>query len=303
MFQSGTWPALKRGLANKFHHCILSIYRRVIGNYHGSSTCDSLISDSELIHSYNLVSPDTFLRHARLSLFGRLAVKAPDVLMSLVLDSSEFGWSLTVSKDLRWLTACEQFADCQGFSLVQWVGVVRDSPKRYKRFLNRFAKSPLANLCDKDEDVPRNVSKLGVAHECSMCDKSFASFQCLSLHMLKKHCVKNTWRHLVGYHTHCPVCLKHFWTRERLINHIRYRSRTCKYNMQLRGPIVTEEVACEIDALCAKQHCELGKLGKRRHFASEPAIRLSGPLLPIMLGPGIKASMHHPLGFGHNYCI
>ena len=119
--------------------------------------------------------------------------------------------------------------------------------------------------------------------------------------MFKKHGVKNIWRQYVGYHVHCPVCLKLFWSRERVLNHIRYRSKVCKHNLLLRGPIISEEDALIIDKAEALGHIKLAHSGRKRCAAVEPVLRLHGPLLPTILNPGTVTSGHHQLGRGHNY--
>ena len=139
------------------------------------------------------------------------------------------------------------------------------------------------------------------SHACDMCEKSIASFQQLSLHRFKVHGAKNCWRLYVGEDTHCRVCLKLLWNCERLINHIRYRSSICKYNVQLRGFRCSEEEAAVIDQRLSAEYVRLCGSGRRRHTAQEPVIRLQGPLLPVMIPEGSKTSPHRVLGVGHNH--
>ena len=136
--------------------------------------------------------------------------------------------------------------------------------------------------------------------DCSECGACFNTLQKLSLHLFKKHGIRNLWRRYVHEHTHCPVCLRSFWIRERLINHIRYRSVVCKHNVIFRGFRCTEDEACEVDESVKLEHVQLQKAGKRRHATCEPAIRLSGPLAPVLLPDNIKPSEHHALGHGQN---
>ena len=90
-------------------------------------------------------------------------------------------------------------------------------------------------------------------------------------------------------------------TRERLINHIRYKSVICKHNIILRGFACTEEEATTIDESLRIVHKQLQSRGRRRHFVDEPVIGLVGPLLPILIPDGVRLSNHHVLGFGHNH--
>ena len=62
----------------------------------------------------------------------------------------------------------------------------------------------------------------------------------------------------------------------------------------LKGP---EDIYIEL----FEAHRKLQSSGRRRHYAEEAVIRLSGPLLPIIVGDDVRKSSHHALGFGHNY--
>ena len=100
--------------------------------------------------------------------------------------------------------------------------------------------------------------------------------------------------------THCTVCLKEFHTRERALNHVRYRSAVCRANLLLRGPLILEtELSC-VEELEKLQNSALARAGKRRHHVCKPAVQLSGPLLPIVTVVEVRGN-HHPLGIGHSY--
>ena len=96
------------------------------------------------------------------------------------------------------------------------------------------------------------------------------------------------------------MCLKEFWTRERVLNHIKYRSKVCRLNLHLRGPCLSEQEADALDFACASSNVDLYRQGRRRHHVSKPSIRLPGPLLAVVL-PEDLLSEHHPLGVGRNY--
>ena len=146
-------------------------------------------------------------------------------------------------------------------------------------------------------DINKNPRESSIC-SCPECGKQYKSFQGLQLHRFKTHGVKNIYRRYVVESPHCTVCMKYFWTRERAVNHIRYRSKVCRNMLMLQQPFLSEEAANELDD-AAKLKCnDLGKKGLRRHHAVEPCFRLSGPLIPIIQ---LNPSGHHPLGRGHNH--
>ena len=140
-------------------------------------------------------------------------------------------------------------------------------------------------------------------HPCTMCEKSFPSLQMMTLHASEAHGVKNIYRQYVGPNWHCLVCMKMFWRRERVVNHIRYHSKVCRNHLLTKPPRLpyTSEQADAFDSGVAKDNRDLHHKGCRRHKAVLPCMQLQGPLLHITtLRPGTESS-HHPLGRGHNY--
>ena len=51
--------------------------------------------------------------------------------------------------------------------------------------------------------------------------------------------------------TYCTVCLLEFHERERRLNHVRYRSKTCRDNLLMRGPGLTGDEAEALDEACS----------------------------------------------------
>ena len=129
------------------------------------------------------------------------------------------------------------------------------------------------------------------------------------LHSLRQGCLGLFSKHgkcnMIGRYVHsnqyhCSVCLKLFWTRERLLNHVRYKSKVCQQNLLLRGPICSEEESLAADIECAEANTKLHSQSRRRHFAEEPVLQLSGPLQYEVLVTGTDSG-HHRLGQGHNH--
>ena len=194
----------------------------------------------------------------------------------------------------------ESFSKCAHFDVHEWIKFISDNPKSFKRGVSRYARTPLANVYDNELDPKHVVPVSHCVHACNMCDASFSTLQQFNLHVFKKHGVKNIMRLYINEHTHCSVCLKQFWSRPRLLNHIRYKSKVCKYNLILRGTLVSEEEATRQDVASASVRVALHKGGRRRHFAEDPVLQLQGPWLPIVPSPGMVISKPHRLGRGHN---
>ena len=89
--------------------------------------------------------------------------------------------------------------------------------------------------------------------------------------------------------------------RERVLNHIRYKSETCRHKLVIRysDKMWTDAEVTEMDENEAVGHSKSQATGKRRHHVEAPVIQLVGPLQPILLLG--NDSTHHPLGRGHRH--
>jgi len=310
-FQCSTWSELPASVYKRFHSCIMSLYRDVCGCYYGNPSGNKMVSDVDMLYNFPIMCPHTILRVARIQLFIRLVRKAPPVLMKLVSDMASLssGWTHSLLGDLRWLSLCPKFetiAGQLGDNSVNtdiydcWFAYARDNHKFMSREVKKFARTRIANIPPLD-DGKAGMTNLACDsnHECEICNLSFDTFQKMCLHKFKKHGVKNIWRLYIGSFTHCPVCLRQFWSRERLLNHVRYRSKVCKYNLQMRGPVCDAITADELDTAEADANAILYRGGKRRHVVIDPVMQLSGPVMPILQIGAVQTS--HRLGNGHNY--
>ena len=122
-------------------------------------------------------------------------------------------------------------------------------------------------------------------------------YQSFALHRFETHGIKHIVR---KYSTgsQCPICLIEWWTRERAINHVRYRKEVCKRNLLLHAPELTAAEADELDMQDARLYRNFTEQGKRRHIAERPCMQAEGPFVHIILDPA-RMSVHHPLGMAH----
>ena len=102
--------------------------------------------------------------------------------------------------------------------------------------------------------------------------------------MFKHHGIKDIIRTYVSG-TRCPICLKEFWQREVLLNHVKRGRTPCKRQVLLRGPVLSlsqaDELDLELRSFYQKQH----RRGLRRHAVETPCIRVHGPKMRFIVGP------------------
>ena len=159
--------------------------------------------------------------------------------------------------------------------------------------------SPLANQVERWATT-KALKSIATSFECSACSRRFDTRQKYSVHLFKVHHIKSIERKYVNT-THCPICMIEFWTRERILNHLRYKSQVCRQNLLLRGPLLSD---CEADSLDRDELVDsirpLSVQLLRRHHTLKPCFRLPGPLPHTIIDPA-TTSDHHSLGIGRQY--
>ena len=293
-----TWPFLRDTQARIFHGAVMNMYRRATGQLYDSHLATfSTIGDEDMVYQHDLITPDNVRKGARLLLLARLVGKDVSILLDVVVALQHFKgtWSSAVLQDLLLLAQCGVFPTMLNVNdLVEWVTFARSLGKKFYYHINKHFSHSFTNVC-----LPKHVStQRHLTICCAPCGLSFATIQAHALHNFKVHRIKNILRQYVGAEVHCTVCLKLFWTRERLINvHLR-RSRICNAMLVLGPPTYSAEQADEFDSADKLRHTALQRQGQRRHKAVEPCVQLQGPLQPII---NMRESKHHPLGYGHTY--
>jgi hypothetical protein len=238
------------------------------------------------------------LRMTRLLVFVRIVAKMPPFLLELASAqaSCKKGWACSLLSDLKWMCSSSHFSEAVDWNLPGWVENIKVSPRAAANKIRHFCKSPFANICTQWA-VSRTLQIFAQPIECSICGRISKSLQSHMLHMFRKHGTKCTFRRCVPC-IHCLVCLREFWPRERCLNHAK-KSKVCRYNLIMRGPILSQDEADALDQACLSRNRELHAAGRRRHTVDKSSLRLPGPLEPILLMQS-QVGRHHPLGMGHN---
>ena len=116
--------------------------------------------------------------------------------------------------------------------------------------------------------------------------------------MFKKHGLKSVERCYVQT-TYCPVCMIEFKNRERVLNHIRYRSEVCRENLLMGPPCITHEQADVLDLAEKDMIKSYLNKGHSRSYAEKSCVQMYGPFSDIVIDPDME-SKHHPLGKGRH---
>ena len=202
-------------------------------------------------------------------------------------------WVEAVSHDMSVVSGVDAKYSCELSKLCQCFQNL-GSPKPFKKLLI----SPILSM-----DVPpeKELKAPDQDFQCYICNKQFYSLQSFSLHQFKAHGIRNLCRQYVAGSV-CPLCLVNFHTRERLLNHVRYRSIICRKYVMKGPPPLSMEEADQLDADDRLKMRQLRSAGNRKHSATRDdgvCHRAHGPLLHNIDVP--NPSTHHPFGKGRNY--
>ena len=102
---------------------------------------------------------------------------------------------------------------------------------------------------DKDLDPEKigfNLNSDSQVYQCEICGQVELTLKDINTHRFLEHIIKDVCELYVDTST-CPVCLVCFHTRERVLNHIRYKSSKCRNLIFDRGPILTKQQADDIN--------------------------------------------------------
>ena len=255
----------------------------------------------------------TIIRLARIQLLIKVLKKSPPFVIDLLEDTSiaQVGWSSAVKTDLAWLclspkygTASCRFDNedtpvkCCNMSFSQWCRYLSLDLRGHSNSIKKWCATPVANIVAAWASTPA-LNMVAEPTYCDRCSVSFDSKQKLYLHMFKKHQIKHPVRRYVDG-THCTICMKEFWSRERLLNHLKYKSDVCRLSLMTKNPILTEVEAVALDDAECGVNIALAKSGRRRHFVQKPCVQLHGPFVVCMMFDA-DGGGHHPLGAGRQF--
>ena len=244
---------------------------------------DLPLSDSEVIDQYNLMCPLTIIRCARLALFARLVNKRPKSIVEVLSVASQVcstGWCSDVVKDLVWLSIDSSGPVQNHHSwLINYYHDMCELPEGIlTKHVKKFCQLPFANLAEQWA-ITRTLVSMNSMSQCGVCNMVFKSHQSKTLHEFKAHGVKDPVR-CYAPTTTCVCCMRNFWTRPRIVNHLK-KSSFCRLNLQMRfAPFITSEECDHLEDIERPDLNVFTASGKRMHFANRaPCMRMPGPLI------------------------
>ena len=186
-------------------------------------------------------------------------------------------WAHSVLEDFKFMArsgASDTLAKGANFTTLQeWSFLVTTVGRRMYKVIAQISMHPLINSINgncayRDIDIEAQGTP-GFSCEHAGCHAIFYTHQARALHAFRMHGTKNPHRLRVGREVFCLVCLKHFGSRERVINHLR-RCKTCNLQSAISNPRITVEESIEIDKEEAEQFRSLQHKGCLLYTSPSP---------------------------------
>ena len=295
-----TWPRLSVRHYKRLDAFVMKCYRGLAGMRHFAEQ-DERSTNRAVRRAIMQPCTAVILRQARLRYLRRLLVSGPNPLLVLLVQEDAAcadGWWEQVRDDLRELQKffkgkLERMPE-PSCDLQPWIDFVKGSQGRWHSLLKQYVEKTvwhevlMEDLQEWECGYRANLRRLrlpvegiggGEEHgeacrdrpfQCGTCAYRAASGWQLRLHESRKHGCYSLLRRYMFTGGFCHACLRDFHDRNRLRQHLQYRSDTCLYHLQATmWPLSGEDIR-EAEKMPPPQE-RPHRLPWRQHF---------GPLMP-----------------------
>ena len=244
-FAAGAWPKLSRSAHRALLVCYHSTIRVALGCHHRGDFTD--LTNDELLAKHQLPTCEVQLRQSRLLHYRHLVLTGPEILTQLLRNEDRAingSWLCMLREDVCWMQHHVQggtlalqldFDWPQAAAFVishqaRWTSWVRKAVSAAivqhamihnlqgwrKRLASEFATAGITGV------MPSQALPIPAVCDfvCDQCSKAFPSSSQLGVH---KHNVHNYVAIAARYcyATHCPVCLREYYSTAKLQAHLR----------------------------------------------------------------------------------
>ena len=186
--------------------------------------------------------------------------------------------------DIQWLVAAAEpkdhgLPDPAAHTLDLWLDFAASHRATWRTWIRNAVQSSATRDHDLlESSVLEEFERVGCHFECESCSRVFTSLRGLNSHKAKEHAYRHPSRALVAGSV-CPSCLMDFWSRPRLIHHLRLaHGQKCLRALSVwRRPLDAADQV-ELDQADERFRVQQRRLGRAMLWADKPAFRRPGPL-------------------------
>ena len=295
LFSAAVWPTLPARQMARLHMVMLTTYRQIANMQRWRKQEGA--NDARVLLTLKVPMPRLQLMMMRVRLLRRIVMTAHTAMLTILYQArhSTNSWVVTVLSDANWFAnAGPKLADYRNTDMQRWVAFVMSAPTQVDQLLHNIAMEATARACNAclEGAVPVHID--APSHTCDHCNAEFPTYQQFAVHTARAHKTRREARRYVTGVT-CPICLRNFDNRPRLIDHLTEKSETCMINILIQYPPLPTQEVVQLDA----EDLEMEKTNRRRcvrhTHGEQPVLQALGPVRPIFVVPGHSRQTRFPL--------
>lgn len=282
LYNTGSWMPLPEKLLKKIDRFRVAAWRAELKWHNAGKEAGERRTDAEVWQQVRQCGSDTLLQMERLKHLGRVARSAPPFLKAIIQLTAghDDSWAADARRDLHVLwelhratagsTAIAKMRDPTAAPM-EWLQLMTERPETWKQAVGRLSRQ--AHAPKERPAVATAPVDEGVCLDCHQC---FPSMAALYSHRVRVHGYRNPLRSKISGSI-CACCLMDFWTRDRVLYHIK-RSRICSTFYELRVQDLPSEEVQMLDREAAAQQRRDLRAGLPARHATRPPVRVAGPI-------------------------
>lgn len=289
-YSSGLWPAATKGDQQRITRVITDVYRAADGcSRSAPGVAAAVKSDSRVIADLGLITPVCRVLFSRIRMLALMLSRGSgDILVVLHAGKQDSrSWYKVVEADLAWLPFCSsKLASLKNATMAEWCTFLCTFGSKamalIKEALKEFSKSEaMAEGADNHGDLGAAVG----LWPCGICGEANASAALLGCHMWSIHGIKR-WARQYTLGRECPMCMRLFQNRARLIAHLHDDSEVCLVNLRLQLKPYDHGLVAEADHLQTLDGRASAGKGEHRKHGKGMVLQAYGPLRRLVLPHG-----------------
>jgi hypothetical protein len=210
--------------------------------------------------------------------------------------TAKHSWVSELLDAMRWVAARSAgLAELRAYADVEIFRFMYANGRTAKSAIRKAFMEPLLRLrvaWDLKPAGGRSELPIFTAIPCDLCERSFANLHSMRVHRAREHKMKGDERKRVDSSL-CPICLVLFANRVKCLEHIVEKSAVCRMNLLINYEPFDRDLIESLDEADRADKREGRKIGLSRGVSTRPAIRVLGPMWPIL---GSDDGYAHPLG-------
>ena len=234
-----------------------------------------MITDSQLLHTYELRAPYSLVRFSRLRLYVRPATKASFELLVLLhaARADTRSWVNALIDDLKWIDSCLPDA---AFTVITWFTFCREAPRQARLLIRKACDSSAARSLVIAE-ASSAIRSLEQFYSCP-CGLTGGTIAAYHAHRGSAHGLMHPANYYADESNICRYCLVKSGSRGHLLHHLMYGSGLCLLNAVARTAPLAQSTLDDLKEAESHTISERICAGRAKNNTGTSPLHFFGPL-------------------------